>query len=95
MKLSKIAVTGVLSAFLMDPVWGICNNTCLDLCARQRQVRIEAANGDPSLICAAERGYVHCAIRCLEDCPGFICVEFVRPFLDNANECLFTVSQFC
>ena len=95
MKLTKIAITGVLSAVVMDPVWGFCDDFRLDLCDRLRQMGINAANGEPHFVCAAERSYVECVVRCMEESPGFDCWHDVQPFLSNANGCHFTTSGFC
>ena len=95
MKFSKIAITAVLSAVATEPVWGLCDDVCFDFCDRLRQFGIQAANGEPDRICAAERSYVECAVRCMEGCPGFDCLDDVQPFLSNANGCMFTASQFC
>ena len=95
MKLTKIVIIGALSAAAMSPVWGICDDARLEFCDRRRQIGINAANGDYHLTCGAERGYVQCVVRCMEDSPGFDCWDDVLPFLSNAYGCHFTASEFC
>ena len=95
MNFSKIAIAAVLSAVATDPVRGNCHGICFDMCHRIKPNGNEAANGDPSRVCADERIYVQCLMNCLAGCPGFNCFDGVQPFLSTAHGCQFTATQFC